>query len=102
MIQTRQVEEWKYLILHLVGVLCMIPFGLTLRVELSVVNWVSQEETNQKNNFTMVKELVQYCLPGYSALVKKNIYGIAITIAAGIHLDSLTMGVMQALTATDT
>ena len=101
MIQTKRGEEWKYIILHLAGVLCMIGHGLTLTVVLSVVNWVSQEETNQKNNFTMVKELVQYRLPGFDALVKKNIYGIAITIAAGI-MDTLTMGMMQALTVTDT
>ena len=83
MIQTRQGEEWKYIILHLAGVLCMITIGLTLTVALSVVNWASQGETNQNNDFTMVKELVQYCLPWYSALVKKNIYGIAITLVAG-------------------
>ena len=100
MIQTRQVEEWKYIILHLAGVLCMITLGLTLTVALSVVNWVSQEETNQKSDFTMVKELVQYCFAMLSALVKKSIYGIAIPVTAG-NLEPLTIGLMQALTVTD-
>ena len=100
MIQTRQVEEWKYIILHLAGVLCMMTLGLTLTVALSVVNWVSQEETNQKSDFTMVKELVQYCLAMLNALVKKSIYGIAIPVTAG-NLEPLTMGMMQALTVTD-
>ena len=101
MIQTRQVEESKYIIHHFAGVLWMVLSGVTLTVALSVVNWASQEETNQKNDFTMVKELVQYCLLMFSALVKKNLYGIAITVVAG-NLDTLTMGLMQALTATDT
>ena len=76
MIQTRQVEEWKYIILHMAGVLCLIALGLTLTVALSVVNWVSQEETNQENDFPMVKELVQYCLAMLSALVKKIYMGL--------------------------
>ena len=101
MIQTRQGEESKYFILHLAGVLWMVTSGVTLTVALSVVNWASQAETNQRNDFTMVEELVQYCLLMFSALVKKNIYGIAITKAAG-NLDTLPMGMMQALTATDT
>ena len=79
----------------------MVTSGVTLTVALSVANWVSQEETNQKNDFTMVEGLVKYCLPMLSALVKKNIYGIAKTIAAG-NLDSLPTGMMQVLTVTDT
>ena len=80
----------------------MVTSGVTQTVALSVVNWASEEEINQKNDFTTVKELVKYCLLVFGALVKKNIYGIAITIVAGILLKLLTMAWMQALTVTDT
>ena len=57
---------------------------MTPRVASSVVSWVSLERMPQGIILTMAKEVVQYCLTGFSALVTSHTYGIALTLG-GIH-----------------
>ena len=50
------------------------------RVALSVVSWVSLERMPQGRMLTMAKEVAQYCLTMFGALVTNHTYGIAVTV----------------------
>ena len=72
---------------------------MTPRVALSVVSWVSLEQMPQGIILTMAKEVVQYCLTGFSALVTSHTYGIALTL--GGREDTVTIILMLVLTVID-
>ena len=81
--ETTRQEEWKYIILYMVGVLSValngvILVGMIRRLMLFVVSWVSME---QKDQVTIIAEqVVQYCLTGFNALVTKYSCGTALTV----------------------
>ncbi len=73
---------------------------MTPRVALSVVSWVSLERMPQGIILTMAKEVVQYCLPRFSALVTSYTYGIALTLG-GIVTSVAAIILMLVLTVID-
>ena len=79
-----RVEEWKYIILYMVGVLSVVGiflvmvYGMRPRVVLFVVSWVSME---QKGPVTIiVQEVVEYYSAMFNALVMKHSCGTALTV----------------------
>jgi hypothetical protein len=74
--------------------------GLKRKVPLSVVSWVLLEWMRQGRMLTMAKEVVQYCLMMFAALVTNHTYGIANTVD-GMFTSIVVIVMMQVLIATD-
>ena len=78
----------------------MIGGGVTLRVTLPAVSWVSLERTRHGRKLSSVEEVVRYCLVVFNALVKNHTYGIAATGDGMTHTVAIMK--MWVLNVTDT
>ena len=95
--QTTTQEESKYFILLSAGVLSVMMIGIIATVPLSVISWASMGLVQPGCKLTMAKEVVQYCLTMFVALVMNHTFGSAVTL--GGRITTVTILKMLVLTA---
>ena len=91
--KTTIVEEWKFVIQHLVGVQCVMMGGILLMAKSPAVSWASLKRVPYGQMLTMAKVVDPYCWMMFPVLATNPTFGTAPTLD-GINI---TVAIMKML-----